>query len=281
MPGWTSLPGCEGVSTFHSRPSTLTKVFREQGSSVISLLGELLKLDWRKRINAIDALQHPYFKSPPLPAKPGDLPQFEESHELDRRKFRGQRAALPPAPAGGTVGMGPNGEWVNGSGLADRADVPRNIALGPQNPPRSSQQDGRNAGNSLHNRGPTVSDPQASRRTAWQRDHGLPPRPPPSKDGFHYRTGEGPPMNRQRFPPHRVIPQSYGTTRGDTYIPSYTNGSETVRDRDDRPDREERNDRGRFGDRGFNEGGRRRSRSPANQKEDSRPRYKDTEIYRR
>lgn len=29
MPGWTSLPGCEGVREFKSRPSTLAQRFRE------------------------------------------------------------------------------------------------------------------------------------------------------------------------------------------------------------------------------------------------------------
>ena len=112
MPGWSELPGCEGVKEFTPRPPTLAQVFRNQGPLAISLLSEFLKLDWRKRINAIDALKHPYFHSNPLPAQPGELPQFEDSHELDRRKFRGQRAALPPAPAGGSVGIGAQGDWA-------------------------------------------------------------------------------------------------------------------------------------------------------------------------
>ena len=83
-----------------------------QGSSAISLLGELLKLDWRKRINAVDAMNHSYFKNHPLPAKPGDLPTFDDSHELDRRNARGQKPALPPAPAGGTVGLDFHEDWT-------------------------------------------------------------------------------------------------------------------------------------------------------------------------
>jgi len=43
----------------------------------------------------------------PSPAEPNELPSFEESHEFDRRKFHDRKAALPPAPKGGTVGMGP------------------------------------------------------------------------------------------------------------------------------------------------------------------------------
>src|SRR5271163_4424853 len=118
MPGWSELPGCEGVTEFEPRSSTIDRVFRDQGPLTISLLTELLKLDWRKRINAIDALQHPYFHTHPLPARPGDLPVFEESHELDRRKFRDQKNKPPPAPAGGSVGLGPQGEWgINGRPL--------------------------------------------------------------------------------------------------------------------------------------------------------------------
>ncbi|KAF3479585.1 CMGC/CDK protein kinase [Arthroderma uncinatum] len=101
MPGWSALPGAEPIRSFGFKRPTLATVFQDQGPVAISLLTELLRLDWRKRINAIDALKHPYFTTPPLPARPGDIPSFEDSHELDRRKFRGQKAALPPAPAGG------------------------------------------------------------------------------------------------------------------------------------------------------------------------------------
>ncbi|KAG4436951.1 serine/threonine protein kinase [Cadophora sp. M221] len=110
MPEFRTLPGSEGLS-FPQHPSTLAQRFKPYGSGAISLLNELLKLDWKKRTNAIDALQHPYFRTHPLPAKPGDLPTFEDSHELDRRKFRSQKAAPPPAPKGGTVGMGNTGGW--------------------------------------------------------------------------------------------------------------------------------------------------------------------------
>ncbi|EAL92041.1 serine/threonine protein kinase, CMGC, CDC2/CDK sub [Aspergillus fumigatus] len=103
MPGWSSLPGCEGVKSFGYKPGSLREVFKDQNPMAISLLEELLKLDWRKRINAIDAINHPYFSSPPFPARPGELPSFEDSHEFDRRRFRGQRGAIPPAPAGGSV----------------------------------------------------------------------------------------------------------------------------------------------------------------------------------
>ncbi|RMD41459.1 hypothetical protein DV735_g3674, partial [Chaetothyriales sp. CBS 134920] len=115
MPGWRDLPGVEGNLCFAERSPTLRAVFKDQPPTAVSLLEQLLTLDWRKRINAIDALDHPYFTTPPLPARPGDLPSFDHSHELDRRKFRDQKNKPPPAPAGGSVGIQAHGEWaING-----------------------------------------------------------------------------------------------------------------------------------------------------------------------
>ena len=282
MPGWSSLPGCEGVRSFQPRGSTLSQVFREQGSSVISLLSELLKLDWRKRINAIDALQHPYFRTPPLPAKSGDIPQFEESHELDRRKFRGQKAKLPPAPAGGTVGMGANGEWTNGAGPTNHHGLRRPPGHPAQGPPRNGY-DHRAPNPQMRIRGPGgMPGSQPDRRTAWPRDLGLPPRPPPSNMGWQSWAGDGSnDMNRLRPPPPRGVPPSFGAPRVDTYIPSYGSGGEVPRGREDAPIRQDRGNRGRLGDRGPYEPGRQRSRSPAFYGDMERLRERDRDVYRR
>ena len=115
MPGWHELPGAEPIRAFTPSKGTLKERFRELSNTGLSLLADLMKLDWRRRINAIDAIDHPYFKEDPKPMREEDIPHFADSHELDRRNARGQKQALPPAPAGGTVGVGPNGEWT-GSG---------------------------------------------------------------------------------------------------------------------------------------------------------------------
>ena len=304
MPGWSSLPGCEGVQSFKPRPATLAQVFREQGSSAISLLSELLKLDWRKRINAIDALEHPYFKNPPLPAKPGEIPQFEDSHELDRRKFRGQRAALPPAPAGGTVGMGPNGEWANGSSAVNHQGSrrppggPPGGAAGFQKgslnhgPPRNGYEDRMpytHQQQQYRTSGPSAPLPPAN-RPSWIRDgHGLPPRPPPSNAGWGGQgwAGDGPAEPR---PPLRGVGLASGASRVDTYIPSYANGGEGPRGRDDTSRRDdglrrvERNGPGRYGDRWDYEArgpGRRRSRSPDSHRDKERTWDSNRDLYRR
>lgn len=289
MPGWSALPGCEGVSTFHHRSSTLAQVFREQGSSAISLLSELLKLDWRKRINAMDALEHPYFKNPPLPAHPNEIPHFEDSHELDRRKFRGQRAALPPAPAGYDVGMGPNGDWTH-SGPSNNQN-PQQIRGGngafhnPQQPypPRRNPYDHRppNPPPEHRNLGPPNSLP--AHRPAWARDgNKLPPKPPPSNISWGGQAwiGDGPPDANRGRPPQRAGPPRGGPSQIDTYIPSYASREDAFRNREDGPRRDERGERARHGDRREHdprEPGRRRSRSPVIH----RDRERNRELYRR
>ncbi|MCJ1406363.1 serine/threonine protein kinase, CMGC, CDC2/CDK sub [Ptychographa xylographoides] len=294
MPGWRDLPGFEHFKNLQHRNSTLTQAFRAEGSAVISLLGEFLKLDWRKRINAIDALEHPYFKTAPLPAKPGEIPVFEESHELDRRKFRNQQAALPPAPAGGTVGMGQNGEWGNGASNSN-GHYPRRIPGPPYGPPHGHPI----PRNGYDNRGPPPhgqmqtrgagAPPGApDRRPAWQRDHGrdlaLPPKPPPSNAGRHWAVDGPSDTGRQRHSgPPRGGPPAHGGSNVDTYIPSYGNGTDVPRGRHDGPPRPDRNDRGSNGDRGPYEPGRRRSRSPVVHppKDRTRDRDREREVYRR
>lgn len=223
MPGWKQLPGAEAISP-RPRPPSLPQRFRDHGTSAISLLKELLTLDWRKRINAIDALEHPYFKSHPYPARPDDIPRFEDSHELDRRKFHDRKAALPPAPKGGTVGVGGGFDGSN-AGFGSGGDGYGNRMNGGRYPP--------------HHGGHRNGDD--GRRPAWVRDqprieHRLPPRPPPPE---HPPNGWDGPMDyreRDRPPPRNRGGGGGGANRPDidTYIPSYRGG------RDDRPPREDR-----------------------------------------
>lgn len=288
------------------------------GSGAISLLSELLKLDWRKRLNAIDALQHPYFRNTPLPAKPGDLPTFEESHELDRRKFRGQKAAPPPAPKGGTVGMGPNGGGQGAWGGEPGGNGNQSYGNGDNYGGYRPHQNGsRYPSHSDHrNGGPPL--PPEGRRPAWRQndrlDTRIPPRPPPvntdnyisydggrsdARDGHRSRSRD---LDRERPP----LPRSRaGVSNGDTYIPSYgpdtgrPSREDRPRSRDDRPrrrdDRDDRRydrDRLDYDDRSRSVQTRSRSRSPVRDRdrdrirereplERDRDRGRDRDIYRR
>ncbi|EAA26759.3 hypothetical protein GE21DRAFT_8070 [Neurospora crassa] len=231
MPGWRTLPGGQAFSS-KPRPGNLARRFEKHGPVVISLLKELFKLDWRSRINAIDALNHPYFRTAPLPALPGDLPTFEESHEFDRRKFQDRKAALPPAPKGGTVGRGAvvnsQGPDTGFSGRDGYGGGGRNGANGGRYPP--------------YHRGPPPGD---ERVPSWHSARGLPPRPPMPAD-YH---GSGPMDHTDGYrdrPPRRGPGGPPGGGGGpsnvDTYIPSYDRDGpaprrEDWRRRDDWDDR--------------------------------------------
>ena len=301
MPGWTDLPGCDGFKMVGQHTGLLAQEFQAQGPLFISLMSELLKLDWRKRINAMDALEHPYFKSEPLPAKAGDIPAFQESHELDRRKFREQRANPPPAPAGGTVGMGPDGDFGHGHGHGHGHPPAGGHHYDRRNfgHPRNGH-DTRQSNPPIDSRAPLpppTGPPAPTRRPAWaQPANGLPPRPPPPRDGMNYANPRPYDNNRDRDRPIHDRGPRPGRDRGgaapqvDTYIPSYSRASEARSGRDERPrSREEnyrRDDRGRD-DRRERDDSRRRSRSSGRDRERDRDRDRDRlgernrELYRR
>ncbi|TRX95311.1 hypothetical protein FHL15_003642 [Xylaria flabelliformis] len=225
MPGWKQLPGAESL-TPRPRPGSLPSRFREHGPVAISLLKELLQLNWRTRINAIDALEHPYFKTAPYPARPEDIPTFEDSHEFDRRKFHDRKAALPPAPKGGTVGGafdGPNVGFGSGDGYGNR-------------------------GNGRHHGGNRNGD-DGGRRPAWAREqprheHRLPPRPPPPENppsGWDATKDQHDSYNnRDRDRDRDRGPRNRGGANIDTYIPSYRGGRDERPPREDRPPRDDR-----------------------------------------
>ncbi|KAK3710552.1 serine/threonine protein kinase, CMGC, CDC2/CDK sub [Vermiconidia calcicola] len=229
MPGWFDLPGCEGTTKWDPKKGDIDKRFGPRmGEHGLNLLKQLLCLDWRTRINAIDALQHVYFKTAPLPARPEDLPKYEDSHELDaRRRNHEKQRAPPPAPAGGTVGMGPD-EWTGSgpNGYGDRGPRGYGRDRGPPNPypPRPSDDRGR---------GPPDARPPPAWRQDRDRGRGPPDaRPLPPTNGHHLppRPADLPP--RPDIPARGPPPPGIGgggRDRGgpnvDTYIPAYSSAN--------------------------------------------------------
>ncbi|KAK4981014.1 serine/threonine protein kinase, CMGC, CDC2/CDK subfamily [Elasticomyces elasticus] len=287
MPGWEQLPGCEGIKQWKPQPGNLTQRFRNLSPEAISLLSDLLRLNWRTRINAIDALNHPYFSTPPLPARPEDLPRFEDSHELDRRKHHEKRNALPPAPAGGTVGMGPNsqsythhqgypnggGEW-NGSGPpgghqnghgfqnggygnGDRRYNDRGPPGVPPPPPRGYQGQFRDEGRAGGYRDRDDARPPR-RQPAWQQESNA----RQDRQGGWQQARQAPYSNGTTHePPHHagLPPRPPPAADRDTYIPPYSNATARPPRRDEGypPDgrRPPRDDRDAYRDRDRAPGG--------------------------
>ncbi|KAK3116326.1 serine/threonine protein kinase, CMGC, CDC2/CDK sub [Teratosphaeriaceae sp. CCFEE 6253] len=270
MPGWADLPGCEGTKVFEFNRGDIEKRFGSRiGPEGLDLLKQLLCLDWRERINAIDALQHDYFKTQPHPSLPEDLPRYEDSHELDsRRRGHEKQRAPPPAPAGGAVGMGAD-EW-NGPGPPAHQNG-YNYNYNDRGPSRGNGQERGPPGvlsrgyDDRRSRGPSAPRGPPARQPEWrERDHRpaptanghpLPPRPPGDPSARPYASSQGPPPSR---PPRGGGPDI------DTYIPAYT-GS----DRNDRPPPRE-HDRG---------AGRRGSRENAYRDHDAPTRDRDRAPY--
>lgn len=57
----------------------------------LAMLSGLLTLDPYKRFNAQDCLAHEFFTNEPRAVAPAQLPKFEESHEIDKERFKRMR----------------------------------------------------------------------------------------------------------------------------------------------------------------------------------------------
>ncbi|EER34773.1 hypothetical protein CTRG_01634 [Candida tropicalis MYA-3404] len=74
-----------GLACTRTLESRFEKIIPADG---IKLLAGLLTLDPYKRFNALDALNHEFFKNDPVPLLPKEMPKFEESHEIDKERFK-------------------------------------------------------------------------------------------------------------------------------------------------------------------------------------------------
>ncbi|KAJ7241006.1 kinase-like domain-containing protein [Mycena haematopus] len=107
-PNFDSLPGCEGVRRFNNHPRKLRASYEHIGKETCDLLDRLLICNPRERITAAQALDHDYFWTDPMPADPKTLPQYEASHEFDKRgrhqqhhqqqQQQSQQQHAPPPP---------------------------------------------------------------------------------------------------------------------------------------------------------------------------------------
>ncbi|KAI7889016.1 kinase-like domain-containing protein [Mucor mucedo] len=90
MPNWHKLPDARKTRF----KKTVRRVRRDYSSFdplAADLLDKLLVLDPKKRLTALEALDHNYFSSSPLPTDPANLPKYEASHNYDRHRNKKPR----------------------------------------------------------------------------------------------------------------------------------------------------------------------------------------------
>ncbi|KAI7899537.1 kinase-like domain-containing protein [Cokeromyces recurvatus] len=90
MPNWDKLPDANKVK-FETTPRHVRDEYGHYDALAGDLMDKLLVLDPARRLTALEALDHEYFYSAPLPAEPSELPKYEASHEFDRRKVKQSR----------------------------------------------------------------------------------------------------------------------------------------------------------------------------------------------
>ena len=72
-PGLTTLPDYVSFPFYPKQP--LRHIFTAADAETLDLLGKMLTFAPAKRITAVDALNHPYFKKLPYPTEPSRLPR--------------------------------------------------------------------------------------------------------------------------------------------------------------------------------------------------------------
>ncbi|GAA5921463.1 hypothetical protein JCM1841_005468 [Sporobolomyces salmonicolor] len=104
MPGWRTLPGVEGIDKSHQDWAKTGRSVRAEGTHAAGddfgdLLDKILVLDPKRRLTAVEALDHDWFWTEPFPTEPSRMPQYTASHEYDRRKrIENQHAVFGTVP---------------------------------------------------------------------------------------------------------------------------------------------------------------------------------------
>jgi len=130
-PGHTKLPDYMPVGQFQKAP--LRDLFTAASADCLNLLGKCLLYEPRRRINAKEALNHPYFFALPNPTHPSKLPKppsAQSSRPLDELDGNVEPASSGP----GVRAAGPNKRKrkLSGSGRGGKADrmVSRRLDFG-------------------------------------------------------------------------------------------------------------------------------------------------------
>jgi cyclin-dependent kinase 12/13 len=125
-PQFRDLPQARNIPEGTTYPAiVMSNYFRKSNSmtsDAVDLIERLLKLDPSQRLTASEALDHPWFRSPPFACAKSELPKFAESTHEFQAKRRRQAGAFREDDGGGCGGGGVGGgggrmrNWASGSG---------------------------------------------------------------------------------------------------------------------------------------------------------------------
>ncbi|ODV61431.1 kinase-like protein [Ascoidea rubescens DSM 1968] len=90
LPAFKTNVGLNNLPFRHSLNNVFLQLMDDDEEG-IKFLSRFLNLNPFKRINTLEALNDNYFNLYPLPCLPEELPEFEESHEIDIERFKKER----------------------------------------------------------------------------------------------------------------------------------------------------------------------------------------------
>lgn len=144
---------------------------------------------------------------------------------------------MPPAPPGGSVGMGPSGGWASSgarSGMGNRSSRIPGAARAKPNPPDSHGDSFRrafdnNRGNETHSVRPRQGPEANHLSSSSQRESSLPPKPPLPATYQAWSGNQSNRIGRDRTYQGRFSGRPEGSV--DSYVPNYSGMGERFRER--------------------------------------------------